>query len=171
MSRESFELRGKRFELSSSDVEERLKRVEPKTVTKYQVRINGKAYPPKQALAAAIGKPVANFTTMDATRILSKLGFEVTGQSDEAMTNKTISEQLFEAYLNASGLTDFRFEPTQDGTSRRPDYSLSVLNTEIFLSLSNSTRPPLTSISWVAPMTPTNLFERKSKRPGKSSKT
>src|ERR1700730_12983650 len=104
MNRESFELRGKRFELSRSDVEERLKRVEPKAVTKYQVRINGKGYPPKQALAAAIGKPVANFTTMDATRILSKLGFEVGGPNDDAMTNKTISEELFEAYLNASGL-------------------------------------------------------------------
>src|SRR5713101_4119409 len=135
MNRESFELRGKRFELSRSDVEERLKRIEPKPVTKYQVRINGKAYPPKQALAAAIGKPVANFTTMDATRILSKLGFEVTGPNDDAMTNKTISEQLFEAYLNASGLTDFRFEPPQDGTSKRPDYSLNVLNTDILFEL------------------------------------
>ena len=135
MNRESFELRGKRFELSRSDVEERLKRVEPKAVTKYQVRINGKGYPPKQALAAAIGKPVANFTTMDATRILSKLGFEVGGPNDDAMTNKTISEELFEAYLNASGLTDFRFEPPQDGTSKRPDYSLTVLNTDILFEL------------------------------------
>jgi hypothetical protein len=67
MTRESFELRGKRFELSRSEVEERLKRVEPRAVTKYQVRINGTPYPPKQALAAAIGKPVTNFTTMDAT--------------------------------------------------------------------------------------------------------
>jgi hypothetical protein len=135
MNRDSFELRGKRFELSRSDVEDRLKHVEPKAVTKYQVRINGKGYPPKQALAAAIGKPVANFTTMDATRILSKLGFEVTGPNDDAMTSKTISEQLFEAYLNASGLTDFRFEPPQDGTSKRPDYSLSVLNTDILFEL------------------------------------
>ena len=135
MSRDSFELRGKRFELNRSDVEERLKRVEPKAVTKYQVRINGKGYPPKQALAAAIGKPVANFTTMDATRILSKLGFEVTGPNDDAMTNKTISEELFEAYLNASGLTGFRFEPPQDDTSKRPDYSLNVLKTDILFEL------------------------------------
>lgn len=135
MDRESFELRGQQFDLGRSDVEERLKHVEPKTVTKYQVRINGTTYPPKQALAAAIGKPVANFTTMDATRILSKLGFEVTGTDYEAMTNKTISERLFEAYLSASGITDFRFEPAQDGTSKRPDYSLSVLNTEILFEL------------------------------------
>ncbi len=135
MDRVSFELRGKRFELSHADVEERLRHVEPKAVTKYQVRINGRGYPPKQALAAAIGKPVANFTTMDATRILSKLGFEVAGPTDEVLTNKTISEQLFEAYLNSSGLTDFRFEPQQDGTSKRPDYSLNVLNTEILFEL------------------------------------
>lgn len=142
MNRESFELRGKRFDLSRSDVEERLKHVEPKAVTKYQVRINGKGYPPKQALAAAIGKPVANFTTMDATRILSKLGFEVAGPNDDVMTNKTISEQLFEAYLNASGLTDFRFEPPQDGTSRRPDYSLNVLNMDILFELKQFDQTP-----------------------------
>ena len=135
MNRDSFELRGKRFELSRADVEERLKRIEPKAVTKYQVWINGKVYPPKQALAAAIGKPVANFTTMDATRILSKLGFEITGPNDEALTNKTVSERLFEAHLSASGLSDFRFEPTQDGTLKRPDYSLNVLNTEILFEV------------------------------------
>jgi hypothetical protein len=135
MQRDWFELRGKRFELSRADVEDRLKHVAPKTVTKYQVRINGTAYLPKQALAAAIGKPVANFTTMDATRILTKLGFEITGPNDEMLTNKTISEQLFEAYLSASGLTDFQFEPPQDGTSRRPDYCLSVLNADILFEL------------------------------------
>jgi hypothetical protein len=135
MNRDSFELRGKRFDLSRSDVEERLRHVEPKAVTKYQVRINGKGYPPKQALATAIRRPLAHFTTMDATRILSKLGFEVTGPNDDALTNKTISEQLFEEYLNASGLTDFRFEPPQEDTLKRPDYGLSVLNTEILFEL------------------------------------
>lgn len=135
MGHDTFELRGKRFDLSRAEVEERLKRVEAKPVTKYQVRINGKAYPPKQALAAAIGKPVANFTTMDATRILSKLGFEVTGANDEAKPIKNISEQLFEAYLSGSGLADFRFEPPQEGTLRRPDYSLKVRDTEILFEI------------------------------------
>ena len=107
----------------------------PKAVTNARVRINGEPYPPKQALAAAIGRSVTNFTTMDATRILSKLGFDVFGQDNGEMTNKTISEQLFEAYLNASGLPDFRFETPQDGTSKRPDYSLNAVNTEILFEL------------------------------------
>jgi len=79
--------------------------------------------------------PVANFTTMDTTRILSELGFEAMGLDDEAMNNKTISEQLFEAYLGGSGLTDFRFEPTLEGTLKRPDYSLNVRGTEILFEI------------------------------------
>jgi len=135
MNRESFELRGKRIKLSRSDVEQRLRHVEPKPVTKYQVWINGKGYQPKQALAAAIGTPVADFTTMDATRILSRLGFEVTGAKDDAMRSKTISEQLFEAYLTASRLTDFQFEPPQNGTLKQPDYSLNILNAKILFEV------------------------------------
>jgi hypothetical protein len=63
------------------------------------------------------------------------LGFEVIGSNDEALTKKTVSEQLFEAYLSALGLTDFRFEPPQDGTAKRPDYALKILNTEILFEL------------------------------------
>jgi hypothetical protein len=133
--RESFELRGKEFELSRVDVEERLKHIQPKAITKYQVRINGIEYPPKQALAVAIGKPVIGFTTMDATRILGKLGFVVTGPDDETMSNRTISEQLFDAYLRASGLTDFDFEPPQNGTSKRPDYRLRFADTDILFEI------------------------------------
>lgn len=51
------------------------------------------------------------------------------------MTNKTISEQLFEGYLNASGLPNFCFEPTQDGTAKRPDYSLDVPNGKLLFEL------------------------------------
>jgi hypothetical protein len=59
----------------------------------------------------------------------------VTRSTDEAMTTKTISEQLFEAYLNASKLPNFRFEATQDGKAKRPDYSLKILNTEILFEV------------------------------------
>jgi hypothetical protein len=135
MTKETFELRGRRYELSRADVEDKLKRIEPKPVTKYQVLVNGRFYPPKQALAVTIGKSVAGFTTMDASRILSKLGFEVTGLASEVASAKTISERLFEDFLSASGLTQFCFEPQQDGTLKRPDYSLRVLSTEILFEV------------------------------------
>jgi hypothetical protein len=135
MSRQSFKLRGRRFELSREDVEERMKGVEAKSVAKYRVRIGGTDYPPKQALSVAIKQPLVEFTTMDAARILKKLGFEITGPEPESRSGRTLSERLFETYLESSGLADFSFEASQEGTSRKPDYSLRALDQELLFEV------------------------------------
>lgn len=135
MSRQSFKLRGRRFELSRGEVEERLKGIEPKSVAKYHVRIGSKVYPPKQALSVAIKQSLVEFTTMDAARILKKLGFEVVGLEEASTPQKTVSEQLFEGYLASTGLTDFRFEVPQEGTTRKPDYSLSFAGQQILFEV------------------------------------
>lgn len=49
-------------------------------------------------------------------------------------TKKTISEELFERYLNDSG-SSFRFQPRQEGTAKLPDYSMKVSNTEILFEV------------------------------------
>lgn len=135
MIRKTFELRGKRYSLGFADVEEKLKRVEPRPVTKYQVLVGGRFYPPKQALAAAIDKSLADFTTFDACRVLSKLGFNVSRVKSEKINSPTISEQLFESYLNAYGLTDYEVEPAQEGTSKRPDFEVRVKGTQILFEV------------------------------------
>ena len=50
-------------------------------------------------------------------------------------SSRTKSELLFEQYLNASGITDFRFEREFQETSKRPDYSLTFNGAEILFEV------------------------------------
>jgi hypothetical protein len=137
-----FELRNYRFQLSATDVDRALKGVEPGPIAKYRVRVSNTFYPPKQALAAAIKKPVSGFTTIDATRILSRLGFEVLEAVDDGGRSKTTSEALFESYLNASGLTDFEYEPTHAGTPKRPDFCVNYFGSTILFEVKQFEQRP-----------------------------
>ena len=126
MRRISFRLGGKTYELDREEVEKRLARVAPKRLDKYFINVCGKLFPPKQVLAITLNKPLVTFTTMDANRVLHSLGFEVGLVGQDRAASKTESEQLFEAYLNASGYTEFRFEREFEETASRPDYSLTL---------------------------------------------
>jgi hypothetical protein len=122
--RVAFRLGGKPYELDRNRIEQDLKHTPPKRVDKYFVLVNGRPYPPKQVLGIALNKPLVSFTTVDASRVLTALGFEVGIVGKETAPRKTESEVLFEEYLNASGLTMFQFEPEMPGTAKRPDYRL-----------------------------------------------
>ena len=73
----AFKLRGKVYRLSRMDVERAAAKVEPRPTEKYAVMIDGRAYPPKQLIEASLNLLPTTYTTMDANRILGKLGFEV----------------------------------------------------------------------------------------------
>jgi len=73
----TFKLRGKTYRLSKADVERAAAKVEPRSTEKYAVMVGGQAYPPKQLIEASLHLPPMAFTTMDAQRILTRLGFEV----------------------------------------------------------------------------------------------
>lgn len=70
-------IRGKEYELTSSEVIEKLKGVEPELIRQHYVTINGKDYPVKQVISVVTGLPRMAFTSMYAYTILPKLGFEV----------------------------------------------------------------------------------------------
>jgi hypothetical protein len=72
-----FTLRGKEFNLTPEDIEAKLQGVEPEGSSQYHIVVHGKSYPIKQALALVTGMPNISFTTADAYRILTKLGYEV----------------------------------------------------------------------------------------------
>lgn len=72
-----FVIRGRQFDLSREDIEASLKDIEPEGRSKYQVMINGKAYPIKQVLSRATCLAPIGFTSQDAYRILSRLGYEI----------------------------------------------------------------------------------------------
>jgi len=120
----SFRLGGESYKLSRAQVEQSVSHADPRAIDKHYVVVNRRRYPPKQVLSAATGRPVVSFTTMEANRILKKLGFELGVSTENQPAIKTESESLFEMYLNASGLTNFAFEETLEGYSSRPDYTL-----------------------------------------------
>ena len=69
--------RGRMFSLSRAGVEASLLNVEPERVTKYGVEMHGQEYPVLQVIAVATGVPKIEWSTVNAYRILQKLGFEI----------------------------------------------------------------------------------------------
>ena len=124
-----FTLCGRDYRLSRAAVEEVLELVAPKAIEKYFVELRGRRYPPKQVISVALNLQPVGFTTMAAKGILERLGVPVRDVGEVTGRPATESERLFESYLNASGLTEFEFQPHIQGTSARPDFRLQVSNT------------------------------------------
>jgi hypothetical protein len=120
----AFRIGGETYKLSQAGVEQSVRHANPKPIDKHYVIVNGRRYPPKQVVSAATGRPVVSFTTMEANRVLKKLGFELGISTESQPTLKTESEALFEMYLSASGLINFSFEEALEGFSARADYTL-----------------------------------------------
>jgi hypothetical protein len=66
---------GKQFELTKRAVERAVARSLPEPVRDHFVVVAGRRWPPKQVLALATGLDRADFTTHQARRILTRLGF------------------------------------------------------------------------------------------------
>ena len=77
MATRDFTIRGKNLSLSTEQVEEALKSVEPEPVQQYAVGVHDKWFPIKQALALATGYPPNAFNSHLALHIFHKLGFAV----------------------------------------------------------------------------------------------
>lgn len=70
-----FVLRGKTYALSRQGVEKTMKGVMPEKIATYYIAINGEKYPPKQVISKSLSLGKVEFTTMDATNILRRLGY------------------------------------------------------------------------------------------------
>jgi hypothetical protein len=66
---------GHRYDLDSKSVEAALQAVLPEPIQEHFVVINGRRWPPKQVLALVTGLDRADFTTHQARRALTRLGF------------------------------------------------------------------------------------------------
>jgi hypothetical protein len=66
---------GREFDQRKEDVELAMRGQVSETIQKYVVEVNGTVYPPKQVLARATGWDRQSFTTMEAQRVLTKIGF------------------------------------------------------------------------------------------------
>jgi hypothetical protein len=66
---------GRKYELDSQTVEDALAGELPEPIREHFVVINGRRWPPKQVLALVTGLDRADFTTHQARRALTRLGF------------------------------------------------------------------------------------------------
>jgi hypothetical protein len=66
---------GRNLDLTADQVIRSMRGVEPETIREHFVVIGDKLFPPKQALAQVTGWDRQTFTSMEAIRVLSRLGF------------------------------------------------------------------------------------------------
>ena len=127
---QSFVLNGERLSFSRFQVLEAVKNQVPRRIDKYKVEIDGVDFPPKQVLELLSGIEPIKFTTMDAQRVLKKLGFPSQvasrAQAGPSVEDHTLSEQIFEHYLQVNGYTQIEFQPRLPETTRTPDYRVSL---------------------------------------------
>ncbi|MFF5291910.1 hypothetical protein [Paractinoplanes globisporus] len=66
---------GRDFDLTQQEVEARMMGENPELIQKHMVEVNGQMFPPKQVLAHVTGWDRTTFTTMEAQRVLTRIGF------------------------------------------------------------------------------------------------
>jgi len=69
---------GRAFDLTKPDVEARMMGEDPELIQKHMVEVNGQMFPPKQVLGHVTGWDRMTFTTMEAQRVLTRIGFVCT---------------------------------------------------------------------------------------------
>ena len=66
---------GRELDLTANDVLDKMRNVEPEPIREHLVEIGDTEFPPKQVLATVTGWDRQSFTTMEANRVLTRLGF------------------------------------------------------------------------------------------------
>jgi hypothetical protein len=69
---------GRDFDLMKQEVEARMRGEDPELIQKHMVEVNGQMFPPKQVLGHVTGWDRTTFTTMEAQRVLTRIGFVCT---------------------------------------------------------------------------------------------
>ena len=72
-----FTIGGKTYSITADDIISAMKDKEPEAIRNYYVEIANIRFPIKQVLYETLGLIKIAFTSMDAYRVLEKLGFEV----------------------------------------------------------------------------------------------
>lgn len=75
-------IRGKQYEMDRENIIKAMKDKEPKPIRSYYVEVEGVGYPIKQVAQSVLNIHPIAFTSMDAYRLLDKLGFEIHSVED-----------------------------------------------------------------------------------------
>jgi hypothetical protein len=133
--RKTVRLNGTDYQIDSEKIVRLASRLEPKAIDKYWAKIQGRRFPPKQIVSELLGVPLVDFTTMDASRILSAVGLQVQSANVKPEPARTQSETLLPEYFRAHGLTDIEVESAIENSNNRPDYRLRADGTEVLLEV------------------------------------
>jgi hypothetical protein len=106
---------GHRYDLNSQGVEAALQGALPEPIQEHFVVINGRRWPPKQVLALVTGLDRADFTTHQARRALTRLGFPA-GRAGRPR-----------GYHQADASAAAAAGPTVSGTAGRPEPLVEAL--------------------------------------------
>jgi len=137
--RKTVRLNGINYEIDSEKITRLAARLEPKAIDKYWVKIQGRRFSPKQVVSELLKVPLVDFTTMDATRILAAVGFEVHSTNEKPEPVRTPSDALLQEYLRSHGITDVDVEPVIENSSSRPDYRLRADGVDVLLDVEDLT--------------------------------
>lgn len=69
---------GRDFDLTKQEVEDRMMGEDPELIQKHMVEVNGQMFPPKQVLGHVTGWDRTTFTTLEAQRVLTRIGLVCT---------------------------------------------------------------------------------------------
>jgi hypothetical protein len=70
-----FTVGGEEYDLNRERIVAAMRGVSSEPIVKHLVEIDGVAFPPKQVFATVTSRPRTSFTTMEAQRVLRRLGF------------------------------------------------------------------------------------------------
>jgi hypothetical protein len=73
---------GREFDLTKDDIIRTMRHVQPEPIREHFVVIGEKPFPPKQALAQVTGWDRQTFTSMEAIRVLTRVGFKCVRRAD-----------------------------------------------------------------------------------------
>src|SRR5260370_9771676 len=78
---------GRALEFGKAEIERRMTGLRPEPIREHMVEVLDTAYPPKQVLATVTGWDRTSFTTMEAQRVLTRVGFVCrrAGEDDEGL--------------------------------------------------------------------------------------
>jgi hypothetical protein len=84
-----------RFELGHAEVEQKMRNVLPEPILSHYVVIDSRRFPPKQVVSAMTGIDRADFTSHQARRILTGLGFPAGRQPREDLIDRRGSHETY----------------------------------------------------------------------------
>ena len=119
-----FRIRGARYAITPESVRNVTRGVEPNAADgrhKYFIELHGRKFPIRQVLQLVTGLTSPGFTSQDAYRILSRLGFEISERPDSNLYRTTVPAQI--AAVHAA-------EPSPEATVAvdAPEVGQEVLN-------------------------------------------